>query len=177
MKTDIELMKMAYEYGSKNATDPSTQNGCVLVDPRTKMVVASGANHFPKGVRNTDSRWERPLKYSYVEHAERNAIYRAAYEGRAMKGLHMYCYWAACADCARAIIQSGITRLVTHKIIMDATPVRWKDTIASAFKMLEEAGVEVDEVSDSIEGVKILFNGRLWTPTKLKDKEHVCMVS
>lgn len=119
---DLVYMKMAYQYGSEHATDPSTQNGCVLVRPDIQEVVSYGANHFPEGVESSDARWERPLKYAYVEHAERNAIYSAARRGIKTKGLHMYCYWAACADCARAIIQAGITRLVTHKIIMDATP-------------------------------------------------------
>jgi len=163
-RTDIDFMKMAYEYGSKWSTDPSIQNGCLLVDPSTKTVVSSGANHFPQGVREVDSRWERPIKYEFVEHAERNAIYSAARHGIKTKGLHIYCYWAACADCARAIIQCGITRLVTHKIIMDATPDRWKDTIVSAFTMMKEAGIKIDEVSDPIEGVEILFNGKLWMP-------------
>lgn len=161
---DIDFMVAAYRYGSEHATDPSTQNGAVLVNPLTKEIISYGANRFPTSVNESDERWERPLKYSYVEHAERDAIYNAARRGVSTEGSHMYCYWAACADCARAIIQVGVARLITHKIIMDATPDRWKDTIKVAFQMLEEAGVEIDEVTESIDDVQIRFNGKLWTP-------------
>lgn len=161
---DLEFMERAYEFGSKFSTDPSTQNGCVLVDPSSNQIVSSGANYFPDGVLNKKERWERPIKYSYVEHAERNTIFNAAKNGVKTNGLDMYCYWAACADCARAIIQSGISRLVTHKIIMDATYERWKDTIEIAFGMMREVGIQLDEVTEPIEGIKIRFNGTLWTP-------------
>jgi dCMP deaminase len=160
---DIKFMTEAYRRGSLFSTDLSTQNGCVLVDPAYEKVVAWGANHFPLGIKNLSERWERPLKYSYVEHAERNAIYNAACNGIKTSGLHMYCYWAACAECARAIIQSGITRLITHKIIMDATYDRWKDTIEIAFGMMREAGICLDQVEEPID-IEIRFNGKLWTP-------------
>lgn len=161
---DVDLMRLAYRYAAVHSTDPSTQNGCLLVGPHTLSIYGFGANRFPDGVQGTESRWERPTKYHYVEHAERDAIYRLAARGISTDGLHMYCYWSACTDCARAIIQAGITRLVTHKPMMDATPSRWKNTIAIAFDMLEEAGVELDQVTEPIEDVQILFNGELWTP-------------
>lgn len=161
---DLQYIKEAYKVGKAYSTDPSTQNGCVLVHPGSGKIMVNGANHFPYGVRNEPERWERPIKYSYVEHAERSAIYRAASYGIRTSGLHMYCYWAACADCARAIITSEITRLVTHKIIMDATYERWKDTIEVAFGMMREAGIQLDQVEEPIEDIQIRFNGKLWTP-------------
>jgi len=164
MESDLKYMEEAYRIGRAYSTDPSTQNGCVLVDPSNGNIVVNGANHFPYGVKNEVERWERPLKYSYVEHAERNAIYRAASYGIRTSGLTMYCYWAACADCARAIIASEITRLVTHKIIMDATYDRWKDTIEIAFGMMREAGIELCQVEEPIHNIQIRFNGKLWTP-------------
>jgi dCMP deaminase len=126
--------------------------------------ISIGANRFPGKVKDLPERWERPIKYSYVEHAERNAIYHAARMGRPTQNCTMYCYWAACADCARAIILSGISRLVTHKIIMDISHERWKDTIEVAFGMLREAGVQLDQVEEPIEEYQIRFNGALWTP-------------
>jgi len=162
--TDLDYMKQAYRRGSLYSTDPSTQNGAVIVNPRTGRIISTGVNKFPRGVQDKPERWERPIKYSYVEHAERSAIYSAALIGEATVGCTMYCYWAACADCARAIILSGISRLVTHKIIMDVSHERWKDTIEVAFGMLREAGVELDQVEEPIEEYRIRFNGELWTP-------------
>ena len=111
---DVEFMLEAYRWAEKFSTDPSTQNGAVLVSFdgwRDGQIVAWGANHFPQGVLESDERWQRPLKYSYVEHAERNAIFDAAARGVATAGLTMYVPWFACADCGRAIIQAGISNI------------------------------------------------------------------
>jgi len=161
---DLIYMQEAYRIGSSCSTDPSTQNGAIIVNPLIKEAISIGANRFPGKIINKPERWERPIKYSYVEHAERSAIYHAARTGRPTANCTMYCYWAACADCARAIILSGISRLVTHKIIMDISHERWKDTIELAFGMLKEAGVQLDQVEEPIEEYQIRFNGELWTP-------------
>jgi dCMP deaminase len=166
MRTDLDYIKMAYQMGRSYSTDPSTQNGSVIVNS-FGSVVSAGANHFPNGVADDDttkSRWERPIKYSYVEHAERNAIYKAAKCGLSTNGCTMYCYWAACVDCARAIIQSGIKTLVRHKIIMDVGYDRWKETIELADQMMHEAGIIINQIEDPIEDIQIRFNGNLWTP-------------
>lgn len=163
-KRDFKWMRQAYILGRAESGDPSTQNGAILVDPETNQRIADGTNDFPYYVNYTEKRWERPLKYSYVEHAERNCIYDAAKRGVSTKGKHLYCYWAACADCARAIIQSGIERLIVHRPIMEISHERWKDTIDIAFGMLKEAYVKIDYVDEPINDIEILFNGKLWTP-------------
>lgn len=95
--------------------DPSTKVGAVIVHPRSKAVVAVGFNGFPRQVAETEARWKtRPEKYNYVEHAERNAIYNAARHGMATEGCWLYLNWdpfSFCPDCARAIIQAGITHV------------------------------------------------------------------
>ncbi|MBR2033678.1 MAG: cell division protein DedD, partial [Alphaproteobacteria bacterium] len=49
-----------------------------------------------------------------------------------------------CPDCARAIIQSGIKMVVTHKVEIDAnTPTgTWRDKLIYSEQMFKEAGVE-----------------------------------
>jgi dCMP deaminase len=75
--------------------------------------VAHGWNGFPRGVDDdVDERHERPAKYLWTEHAERNAIYNAAAIGAATAGCTMYLPWYPCTGCARAIIQSGISEVV-----------------------------------------------------------------
>ena len=92
-------------------------------------------------------RQERPAKYLYIEHGERNAIYNAARAGIPLKGCRIYMGFYPCADCARAIIQSGI-----KEIIMDATDYeekekywneRWKEQITASKEMLSEAGIGI----------------------------------
>lgn len=161
---DLHWLRYAYRYAAENSTDPSTQNAAVLVSPVTQTAVMEDANRFPDRVVETPERWERPRKYSYVEHAERNVIYRAAKFGIQTQGLTMYVPWYACAECARAIIQAGITEVVGHKAVFDKDSERWKDSIALAHGMLDEAGVQHRVVEGGIGGISLLFDGVLWRP-------------
>lgn len=161
MMTDKDYIYEAYLYAQKTSTDPSTQNGALLVKPDFG-VVAMGANHFPFGVKETLERWERPLKYKYVEHAERNSIFDAARNGKKTAGLIMYCPWFACADCARAIIQVGIREVVGHNTPIHDTAPHWKESIAEAMTMFSEAGLTLRYVEGEI-GVQIRFNGKVVT--------------
>lgn len=156
------LMRAAIAYAI-TSPDPSTQNSAFLVLPNGDGVPETIAvNCFPDGVENASARWERPVKYSFVEHAERNSIYLAAREGIATKGLAMISPWASCADCARAIIQSGITKLVRY---VSVDHLHWVDSVDIADQMLHEAGVEVVTLADPIPNVTpILRNGVHWIP-------------
>lgn len=178
---DFETLKEAYVTAEKESTDPSTQNGAVLVGKAQPIFggdlpvsgFLSSANFFPKDVRETVDRWKRPLKYQYVEHAERNVIYLAARHGMKTEGATMYAAWAACSDCARAIIQAGITNLVTHHDpyadVRFGQPVSdtWKESIKVALGMLNEAGVKIRWIDRKLfweDEVKIRFNGVLVCP-------------
>ena len=93
----------------------STKVGAVIVGPTHHEIRSVGFNGFPRGVDETiASRWERPTKYLYVEHAERNAILNAARIGIPVHGCHLYLNWepTPCTDCAKAVIQAGITTLI-----------------------------------------------------------------
>ena len=120
--------------------DRSRKVGAVIVDDRN-VLLAIGWNGFPRGVNdNVDKRYERPIKYKYTEHSERNAIYNAASRGIPLLGSTMYLPWFPCADCARAIIQSGIKKLI-------CVEPNWNDpNYANDFKvtliMLQEAEID-----------------------------------
>lgn len=163
------LMKMAYGT-ALSSPDTSTTNGAVIINAQG-VVVAVGANELPEGVEVTPERLERPVKYAFTEHAERNAIFQAARLGESTQDAVMVVLWAACDDCARAIIQAGIKKVVTHSFYRDynkedgADRKDWGDSISTAFQMLKEAGVEVEfvdcEINFSDEGISppLLFNG------------------
>lgn len=127
--------------------DRSTQVGAVIVD-LNRNVRATGYNGFPRRVNDDiDARHERPIKYRYTEHAERNAIYSAARAGVSTDGCTMYCTHAPCSDCARAVIQAGVLRIVYPST--GVIPTFTEDT-ALALAMLREAyvsavGFEVTE--------------------------------
>jgi len=158
-----EFLRQAYEFAVRNSTDKSTQNGAILVDG-SGVVVAWGANRFPRGVVESPDRLERPAKYLYVVHAEHSVILDAAKRGVKTDGLIMYGTWVACNDCAKSIIDSGITKVVGHKKTMDAAPERWLEPIKVARQMFMEAGVTYELWDGDIGGVEVLFNGQPFLP-------------
>lgn len=119
-------------------------------------------NEFPSGVSYTPERWERPLKYSFIEHAERNVIFEAARKGYRTQGATLLSPWAACADCARAIIQAGIVQLV--RFDNHGPNERWDESIAIGDTMMREAGVEIVELKKPAPGtfgITLRRNGAL----------------
>lgn len=97
---------------SGKSKDWSTKCGCVVTSKDHDGLVR-GWNDHPRGVADSIDRRERPAKYLWTEHAERNAIYNAARIGVSLKGARIYVNRVPCPDCARAIVQAGITELVT----------------------------------------------------------------
>ncbi len=171
LEDDLKFLKEAYLYTQEYSTDPHTQTGVVIV--KKKKIIARGANHAPRDVILTPERIERPLKYSFIEHAERNAIYGAAKKGIKLEGSVMYSPWCPCAECARAIIQAGIEAVVTHKEMDDLSTKHmkimnherfWDHSQYYASQMFEEAGLTYTNVSGKIGGVKILFRGEIFEP-------------
>jgi dCMP deaminase len=162
--TDIvKLLRDAYLLAEKHSEDPVTRNGAILVN-QDNVIIGQGANRLPDRVKRDPSRLERPEKYDHIIHAEQNAIADAARQGNATANSTMYCPWAACTACARLIIQSGVTKVVTHKALLAQSHLKWPQEIATATKMLLEAGIEYFEFDGVIGGVEHLFNGKLWTP-------------
>ena len=86
--------------------DPNTQIGCVIAGPAHE-IRSTGYNSLPRGIRDdVPERLERPTKYLWMEHAERNAIYNAARCGTPLEGCTLYVEIMPCMDCGRAIVQA-----------------------------------------------------------------------
>lgn len=154
MSPDALYLREACRVAVEESTDPHTQNGAFL---RTKSgYFAAAANQLPP-IEALPERFERPLKYSFIEHAERNVIYQAARKGIATHNATLYCPWFACTDCARAIILAGISRVVGHAKARVLTPERWRESVALADQMFQEAGVEIALLEDVL-GVRYRFN-------------------
>lgn len=173
------IMRAAYEV-ALGSPDPSTQNGALIVNEVMISksghigfeILARGCNTFTKGMESTPERLERPLKYSFVEHAERNCVFDAATQGVVCTGKTMICPWAACVDCARAIVQSGLRKLVRHKAASDRSPERWLESIALADEILLASGIEIVEFEGVLHDMKnvagevptIMHCEEKWTP-------------
>jgi dCMP deaminase len=155
-------MKIAMEAATLSP-DPSTQNGAavLLADGR---VVGADCNRFPVGVTESAERWERPLKYSFIEHAERNAIFNAARQGIKTEGATLVCQWAACSDCARAIVAAGFARLVRVRSDKEAHS-QWAEEVALGDEIMIEGGVEIVELpAVGLKIPRLRRNGEIWIP-------------
>ena len=125
---------------AKRSKDKNTKIGCVIVGPDHE-IRSVGYNCFPRGINdNLPERQERPAKYAYFAHAERNAIFNAARIGVSLLGSTCYIPGLPCSDCARALIQSGIIEVVSGSNII---PERWRAGCEPALTMLEEAEVMI----------------------------------
>lgn len=158
---DELFMRHVYLIASKSK-DESTKIGSILV--RDRHVISEGFNGLPIGVMDDiPQRQERPEKYFWFEHAERNSIYCCARFGTRTEGAAMYTQGIPCADCARAVIQGGIARIIVHKQWEDRQSEwneKWQESTIRSRKMFGEANIEVVQF-DMILGIKGLMNGKI----------------
>ena len=123
--------------------DPNTQVGACIVSPDRK-IVGVGYNGFPKGCSDDDLPWEREgnwidTKYPYVCHAELNAILNSSITS--LKGSTLYVALFPCNECAKAIIQTGI-----KKVIYLSDKYAESDQTKASKMMLKSAGVEFEKL-------------------------------
>ena len=147
-KWDVRFLRLAHEV-SKWSKDRSTRVGAVIVQA-DRTPGPYGYNGFPRHIDDElEKRHKRPIKYDWTEHAERNAIYNAARIGMALGGCIMYATHLPCANCARAIIQVGISKVVVDKGSRSDTGFakRWSHEEKITMEMLKEADVELALVS------------------------------
>ena len=127
---------------SKRSKDPNTKVGACIVDDDHK-VVSIGYNGMPKGLDESQLSWNKndglDSKYWYVCHAEFNAILNTR-NGSSLKGCTLYVTLFPCNECAKAIVQTGIKKIV----YLDD---KYHDTLftQASRKMLQLAGVELEE--------------------------------
>ncbi len=121
--------------------DPSTQVGAITVG-RKKEVLSQGFNGFPRGIHDTDKRYNnREIKYKFVVHAEMNAIYNATYSGTSLDRATLYVYGLPiCSECAKGIIQVGIKRVVIEN---SKELDNWNQSIKLSQEMFNETGIKL----------------------------------
>ncbi len=135
--------------------DPNTQVGCCIVSDNNK-ILSMGYNGFPRGCSDEDFPWDREgeeldtTKYAYVTHAELNAILN--YRGGSLEGSSLYVSLFPCNECAKAIIQTGIKRVVYDSDKYEGTP-----SSRAARRMFDAAGIEYVPYSRSGREIKIMI--------------------
>jgi dCMP deaminase len=124
--------------------DESTQIGAVIVG-EDKEVLSTGYNSFPRGLDDSvKERQERPEKYFWMEHAERNAIYNAARIGVSLKNSIIYLTSGLpCMDCARGIVNSGIKTVYCKQVCTTKNRDKWDESQKKSLELLRECDINV----------------------------------
>ena len=125
---------------AQRSKDAGTQVGACIVSQENRILTV-GYNGMPRGCDDDHMPWGREggmldSKYAYVCHAELNAILNNA--GASLRGSKCYVTLFPCNECAKAIIQSGISEV----IYLSDKYAETEGTIASK-KMLNMAGVKL----------------------------------
>ncbi len=125
---------------SQRSKDNSSQVGACIVSKDNK-ILSMGYNGMPTGCFDDDMPWERegePLKtkYMYVCHAELNAILNHDAGTGTLKGARLYTTLFPCNECAKAIIQSGISKVVYYDDKYSDT-----DAVKASKRMFDMVGI------------------------------------
>ena len=137
--------------------DPNTQVGAVIVG-KDKRILSLGYNGLPAGMSDDEDVWNREgeneltLKYTYVCHAEENAILNYRGDFAALGEATIYVSLFPCNNCAKMIAHSGIKEVVYESDKYGGSPLN----IASK-KILKAAGVNCRRVEKTID-VNISFS-------------------
>lgn len=105
---DCRYLRMAIVW-SENSYCKRRQVGALIV--KDKMIISDGYNGTPSGFENICEDADDKTK-PYVLHAEANAITKVAKSSNSSEGATLYVTATPCIECAKLIIQAGISRVV-----------------------------------------------------------------
>jgi dCMP deaminase len=159
---EITYMQVAYQFAKLSYAE-RRKVGCVIV--KDKQIISFGYNGMPHGFDNQceeietkyydnpdvaavleDLGWMMPNDNSCtcyrhvtkkeVLHAESNAILKVAKSTMNCEGAELYTTTCPCFDCAKLIIQAGISKVYYCEDYRDMSGV----------KLIERAGIEIEQV-------------------------------
>lgn len=130
---DKRYLRMATIW-AENSYCQRRKVGAILV--RDQMIISDGYNGTPAGFENI---CEDPsgVTKPYVLHAEANAISKVARSNNSSEGSTLYVTASPCLECAKLIIQAGITRVVFNDLYR----------LTDGIDLLKRAGVECVHVA------------------------------
>ena len=134
-------------FSARRSKDNNTQVGACIVNDR-KKIVSVGYNGMPTGCNDDDMPWERhgdsPLdtKYPFVCHAELNAVLNS--NSADLYGCTLYVTLFPCNECAKAIIQAGIKR-----VVYGSNKYAGSDGVKASALLFERCGVVFEQYQPS----------------------------
>ena len=148
-----EYFMVVAKLAGMRSKDPSSQVGSCIVSNDNK-ILSMGYNGFPCGCSDDEFPWDResedPLeaKYIYVTHSELNAILN--YRGGSLEGAKIYVSLFPCNECAKAIIQAGIRKVIYDCDKYDGTPA-----VIASKRMFDAAGVKYEKYHNTDRRIEI----------------------
>ncbi len=133
---DLRFFNLAYVI-SNWSKDPNCKVGAVLISP-DKTKISYGYNGFPRNIADNE-RINSDDKNTLTIHAELNAILNAKAD---IKDWTLYSNKFPCIECAKAIIQSNLKRIV----VKARSESKWKESQDKAYNLLKEANIYITEV-------------------------------
>lgn len=119
--------------------DANTKVGCLIIDTENKVVVSSGWNDLPRGVKHTPQRNSRPLKYLFTSHAEQSCLTNALRLNVRVAGYTMLTTLACCPQCSCSVVNSGIAEVVTPE--PDLQHVTYGSDFFYSVEIMQEGGI------------------------------------
>ncbi len=140
-------------FSAQRSKDNNTQVGACIVNGEHK-IVAVGYNGMPIGCNDDDMPWEREgetsldTKYPFVCHAELNAILNR--NSADLKGCTLYVTLFPCNECAKAIIQSGI-----KKVVYKSNKYADTESTKASSLLFRKCGVECEEYAPTAKTITL----------------------
>jgi dCMP deaminase len=172
-----KLMIIAKLYTNMFSDDPSTRVGAIFVDDNYQ-ILSIGCNHSPYSMKlntkperqrelltNKQNNTGKKLKYPWIEHAERNAIFNAERNGTTLKNSTCITTLVPCVDCTRAILSVEVKQIYTF---IPEGESKWVNDYAISKKLIDEANIPVNIITIKEEDLKTINIADMgWEPHKL----------
>lgn len=137
-----QYFALAESFAYTFSKDPNRKVGAIMLAPDSLQILSMGYNGMPRGIKeDNEAKWQKPQKYFFVEHAERNCVYNASRHGTPLQGSIAIVTMFPCADCARALIQAGVKTIVTKS--PDFSDPRWGEHFKVSNDMFMEVGMHM----------------------------------
>lgn len=142
----IKYYKLAKYFADLFSKDPRTKVGAICIDPNTLHIRSMGYNGFPRKLSENEDKWSKKRKYPYVAHAEENMICNASLNGVSLQNSILVCTMFPCSQCAKLLIQSGITTIISKKPNMKSPT--WGESFRTSQEMLKELNINIIILED-----------------------------
>ena len=134
LRYDNAYMNMAEEWAKLSHCTRKNVGALIVKD---KMIIADGYNGSPSGFPN-ECENEEGKTHWYVLHAEANAITKLARSNNSAEGSTLYITLSPCRECAKLILQAGISRVVYKSAYKDTSGVDFLIQSSIVTELLEQ---------------------------------------